>query len=83
MERSTRQVFLQLRMAFICSAVVLCLAMAAPAMAKSNGSHPAAKWWQVTPEPEVPSTGYDSILYSEIAPKLREIQKNSDNRIRV
>jgi hypothetical protein len=35
-------------------------------------------WWEVTPEPEVPSPYYDSILYSEIAPKLHEIMTNSD-----
>ena len=39
-------------------------------------------WWDVTPEPEVPSTSYDSILYSEIAPKLRQIEQTS-NRVRV
>jgi hypothetical protein len=39
-------------------------------------------WWIVTPEPENPSPDYDSILYSEIAPKLREIEQNS-NRVRV
>ena len=39
-------------------------------------------WWDVTPEPEVPSGKYDSILYSEIGPKLREIEVNS-NRVKV
>jgi len=39
-------------------------------------------WWDVTPEEENPSPNYDSILYSEIAPKLREIEKNS-NRVKV
>jgi hypothetical protein len=39
-------------------------------------------WWDVEPEPENPSPFYDSILYSEIAPKLREIETNS-NRVRV
>jgi len=39
-------------------------------------------WWDVEPEPEDPSDFYDSILYSEIAPKLREIEKNS-NRVKV
>ncbi len=39
-------------------------------------------WWDVTPEPENPSPYYDSILYSEIAPKLREIELNS-NRVKV
>jgi hypothetical protein len=39
-------------------------------------------WWNVVPEPETPSPYYDSILYSEIAPKLREIEVNS-NRVNV
>jgi hypothetical protein len=39
-------------------------------------------WWNVVPEPENPSPYYDSILYSEIAPKLREIEANS-NRVKV
>ena len=39
-------------------------------------------WWDVVPEVETPSSYYDSILYSEIAPKLREIEVNS-NRIKV
>jgi hypothetical protein len=39
-------------------------------------------WWKVTPEPENPSPNYDSILYCEIAPKLHEIEMNS-NRVRV
>ena len=39
-------------------------------------------WWDVEPEPENPSPYYDSILYSEIAPKLREIEVNS-NRVKV
>jgi len=40
------------------------------------------KWWDVVPEEENPSPYYDSILYSEIAPKLREIEQNS-NRVKV
>ncbi len=40
------------------------------------------KWWEVTPEEEIPSPNYDSILYSEIAPRLHEITKNS-NRVMV
>ena len=39
-------------------------------------------WWDVVPEPENPSPYYDSILYSEIAPRLREIEVNS-NRVKV
>jgi hypothetical protein len=44
-------------------------------MAKGN-------WWDIVPEEENPSPYYDSILYSEIAPKLREIELNS-NRVKV
>jgi len=40
------------------------------------------KWWEVTPEKENPSPDYDSILYSEIAPRLHEITKSS-NRVMV
>jgi hypothetical protein len=39
-------------------------------------------WWDVAPEEESPSPYYDSILYSEIGPKLREIEVNS-NRVKV
>jgi hypothetical protein len=42
----------------------------------------SGNWWDVTPEEENPSPFYDSILYSEIAPKLREIEVNS-NRVKV
>ena len=49
---------------------------------KSTPSSGGGKWWDVEPEPENPSEFYDSILYSEIAPKLREIEKNS-NRVKV
>jgi hypothetical protein len=40
------------------------------------------KWWDVVPEEENPSPYYDSILYSEIPAKLREIEVNS-NRVKV
>jgi hypothetical protein len=43
---------------------------------------PGGQWWDVQPEEENPSPFYDSILYSEIAPKLREIETSS-NRVRV
>jgi len=39
-------------------------------------------WWEITSEPEVPSSHYDSILYSEIAPRLRQIQLTS-SRVQV
>jgi hypothetical protein len=64
--------------------VSLVLAMFPAAVFASADAAPSAQgpWWEVTPEPEVPSSFYDSILYSEIAPKLREIELNS-NRVRV
>ena len=49
---------------------------------KGGSLNSQGKWWDVEPEPENPSPYYDSILYSEIAPKLREIEKNS-NRVKV
>ncbi|MCP4346152.1 MAG: hypothetical protein GY795_11585 [Desulfobacterales bacterium] len=39
---------------------------------------PAGNWWDVVPEDEVPCPNYDSILYSEIAPKLHEIDLKTD-----
>jgi len=67
-------------------AVILCfvfLFSSPNAIAKKPSSSPSqGKWWDVVPEDENPSSSYDSILYSEIAPKLREIEKNS-NRVKV
>jgi len=65
---------------------ILCVTMMiAPAsvMASPPAAPPSqGPWWEVEPEPENPSEHYDSILYSEIAPKLREIEVNS-NRVKV
>ena len=47
-----------------------------------KGALYSGPWWDVEPEEENPSPYYDSILYSEIAPKLREIEVNS-NRVKV
>jgi hypothetical protein len=45
----------------------------------SNANIPSGgSWWNVIPENENSSPFYDSILYSEVAPKLREIEKNSN-----
>jgi len=52
-------------------------ALASPAQLQGSGP-----WWEVVPEEENPSPFYDSILYSEIAPRLREIEVNS-NRVKV
>ena len=54
------------------------IGLLAPTSALADAGH----WWDVVPEAENPSPQYDSILYSEIAPKLREIELNS-NRVKV
>ena len=60
-------------------ALILPMNVMAKPLATPESSGP---WWEVTPEEENPSPYYDSILYSEIAPKLREIEVNS-NRVKV
>jgi len=62
-------------------AILCMIALIVPANAAA-ASASKGKWWDVKPEEEVPSPNYDSILYSEIGPKLREIEKNS-NRVKV
>jgi len=67
-------------LAVICIAVLIA---PAGAMASPPAAPPSqGPWWEVEPEEEIPSQYYDSILYSEIPPKLREIEVNS-NRVRV
>jgi hypothetical protein len=63
-------------------ALVAALVAVAPGAAAASSPTSQGNWWTVTPEPENPSSSYDSILYSEIAPKLREIEMNS-NRVKV
>jgi hypothetical protein len=67
-------------------AAILCLSiLIAPAGAMAitpQALQDPGPWWEVQPEEENPSPYYDSILYSEIAPKLREIEVNS-NRVKV
>jgi hypothetical protein len=65
---------------FILLVIAFALALSGTARAADNPSQ--GNWWVTTPEIEVPSTQYDSILYSEIGPKLREIEKAS-NRVKV
>ncbi len=70
---------------FVVVSVLLMALLVAPmgaAAAPADTAKGSGAWWNVVPEPENPSTYYDSILYSEIAPKLREIEKNS-NRVKV
>lgn len=50
--------------------------------AKKEGDASKGKWWETVCEDENPSDDYDSILYCEIGPKLREIEVNS-NRVKV
>jgi len=64
------------RWSFIALLCVVALVIPASTVA-DNG-----KWWDVVPEEENPSSEYDSILYSEIPAKLREIEVNS-NRVQV
>ena len=49
---------------------------------KGGTSNSQGKWWDTFCEEENPSNYYDSILYCEVGPKLREIEKNS-NRVKV
>ncbi|GAB6907297.1 conserved hypothetical protein [Desulfosarcina cetonica] len=49
---------------------------------KKSADMSQGKWWDTDCENENPSWGYDSILYCEVGPKLREIEKNS-NRVKV
>ena len=60
----------------------VCLLIAPLTAPLAFGDPDSGPWWDVQPEPENPSPYYDSILYSEIAPKLREIELNS-NRVKV
>ena len=68
---------------FVISFTFLCVPIGASAKYKRLKTRSNQyKWWNVAPEDEVPSPYYDSILYSEIAPLLREIEKSS-GRLRV
>lgn len=66
--------------ALIC--VVLLMAPLGALAGPLGGALLSGPWWDVEPEEENPSQYYDSILYSEIAPRLREIEVNS-NRVKV
>lgn len=61
--------------------LVACLCVIA-LLASTSAMASDGNWWDAVPEEENPSPYYDSILYSEIAPKLREIELNS-NRVKV
>ena len=62
-----------------CLLAVFLFVMPPASMAKHHHSQDKTPdWCNVVAEPEVSSLLYDSILYSEIAPRLCEIQKTSD-----
>ncbi len=69
-----------LTFAIIC--VILLIAPMGALASPTEGALNSGPWWDVEPEEENPSPYYDSILYSEIAPMLREIEVNS-NRVKV
>ena len=75
--RKTRMRYYLMAVVCVTLLVVPISALASPAQQQGSGN-----WWDVVPEEENPSPFYDSILYSEIAPKLREIEVNS-NRVKV
>ena len=66
--------------ALIC--VILLIAPFSALAGPLGGTLNSGPWWDVEPEEENPSPYYDSILYSEIAPRLREIEVTS-NRVKV
>lgn len=66
----------------VATVVMLALMVALTLVLSGTVVADSGPWWEVDPEPENPSPFYDSILYSEIAPRLREIEMNS-NRVRV
>ena len=61
-----------------CILIIILFAMPAPSMAKRDHKAKTPDWCFVDPEFENPSEHYDSMLYSEIAPRLCEIQRTSD-----
>jgi hypothetical protein len=69
-----------MRITQFCLLLILCLLLLGTPTWGAVGSIEQTKggpWWVTTPEPEVPATHYDSILYSEIGPRLRQIQLSS------
>jgi len=75
MDRFTKK--LGILLSILCVAVLL-----VPSSVLAKPATDQGPWWIVEPEEENPSPYYDSILYSEIAPRLREIETNS-NRVKV
>jgi hypothetical protein len=84
-EKEMKNKSLKMRLRFSVLAILCVLVLVAPASVLADPPSPPNRggpWWDVEPEEENPSSQYDSILYSEIGPKLREIEVNS-NRVRV
>jgi hypothetical protein len=75
--RTRKRIFI---FALVC--VILLITPISALASPRRGALYSGPWWDVEPEDENPSSSYDSILYSEIAPKLREIEVNS-NRVKV
>ena len=71
-----------LRLALVALLVVGLAVPVGAAAAPPEAKPTVGAWWNVVPEPENPASQYDSILYSEIAPLLREIEVTS-NRVKV
>jgi hypothetical protein len=71
-----KELRIKLPILLFCILAITLFVLPAPTLAKHHSKSP--DWCNVEPEEEVPSDLYDSILYSEIAPMLCEIQKNSD-----
>ena len=70
----------------VCFLVLLFVLVAVPASGMVS-AQPAAQqgggnWWEVTPEASEAPLADNGYLYSQIAPKLREIEQNS-NRVRI
>ena len=63
-------------------AILACLVLLFAPYGAAAGNQGVDPWWDVVSDDETPSTYYDSMLYSEIAPRLREIQ-DSSNRVKV
>ncbi len=72
----------RMKRGFYCMAAAVLLLLAFAGVASAAQPATVGNWWDVTPEVEVPSPFYDSILYSEIAPRLRQIEMTS-NRVKV
>ena len=76
----TKELRIKLPIPLLCILAITIFVMPATSLAKHQSKLP--DWCFVDPEPEVPSEYYDSMLYSEIAPRLCEIQRTS-NRVEV